>query len=198
MSTLNDAQTSTVTVLLQAGKSIKEISKFAGLERSAVTEIARSLDIDPTSPAQRRAKELFGSNAGHSYQQIAEALRSENLKNDDGKAVHYLTVSTWAANHGWRWGGNPDGDYVPPRPTSGNTRAKYALRVSKSRSAEMNSAKNIKAAVAAAWENLTSGVTDVVQLAVIQGAGAVGVTDLDAVRKALLAAHGETIKKTRV
>lgn len=198
MSTLNDAQISTVTVLLQSGKTIKEISKFAGLERNAVTQVARSLDIEPATPAQRRAKELFAADVGHSYQEIAETLRSENLKNDDGKAIHYLTVSTWTANHGWRWGGSSDGDYVPPHSGSGNTRPKYALRVSKSRSADMNSPAQVHAAVAAAWENLTSGKTDVVQLAVILGAGSAGVTDIDAVRKSLLAEHGETIKRTRV
>ena len=194
---LNKDQVATVTVLLRAGKTIKEISKFADLDRGAVTTVARDLDIEPASGAQKRAKELYGSKDELTYQQVAEQLRSEKLKNDDGKPVHYLTVSTWAANFGWRWGGSKDGEYSPPRAGTGPARSKYTLRLSQKLAAKMNSSSAVHAAANAAWEELDSDRTRVVLLAIIRGAASVGVTDLAAVKKALFDAHGEAIRSAR-
>ena len=54
-SELTSDQKSTVTVLLQAGNTIKEISKLANLDRDAVTQVARTLDLEPDDKAQKRA-----------------------------------------------------------------------------------------------------------------------------------------------
>ncbi len=195
---LSDDHKATVAVLLHAGKSINEISKFVGLDREAVGVVARSLDIEPTSPTQKRAKALFADTAGNSYQAIAAALRRENLTNDNGKPVHYLTISTWANNHGWKWGGSPDGTYVAPSAGANRSATKYSLRISKTRSEELNASARVAAAADAAWHELDTDRTTIVQLAVIRGAAASDVTDLDAVRKALLAKHGEAIRNARV
>lgn len=198
--TLTEQQHSTVSVLLQAGKTVKEIAKFAELDRDAVLATARSLDVEPSTKAQKRAKELYGSTTdedGRTYQEIAAALQSEGLKNDDGNKVHYLTVSTWASNYGWRWGGSTSGDYEPPRPGSAPSRSKYTLRMSKKTSAEVNAPSAITAAAVAAWDELNSDRTRVVQLAIIRGAGVAGVTDLIAVKKALFDKHGTEIREAR-
>lgn len=198
--TLTDQQVSTVTVLLEAGKTVKEIAKFADLDRSAVLATAREIDVTPATKAQQRAKELYGSTSdegGLTYQTIAAQLQAEGLKNDDGNKVHYLTVSTWAANFGWPWGGSPSGDYEPPTPGSAPSRSKYTLRMSKKTAAEVNAPETVEAAAAAAWDELSADRTRIVQLAIIRGAGKAGVTDLVAVKKLLFAIHGEAIRNAR-
>jgi len=198
--TLSSEQISTVTVLLQAGKTVKEIAKFADLDRTAVLATAREVDVEPATKAQKRAKELYGSataDGGLTYQAIAETLQSEGLKNDDGKKVHYLTVSTWAANYGWSWGGSESGDYEPPSPGSTPSRSKYTLRMSKKTSAEVNGAAAISNAATKAWEELSSDRTRIVQLAIIKGAAAASVTDLAAVKKTLFKKHGDAIRTAR-
>lgn len=196
---LTDDEKSTITVLLQAGKTVKEIAKFADIDRDAVLDTARSLDVVPATKAQQRAKELYGSSAddGLTYQDIAAALQAEGLKNDDGNKVHYLTISTWAANYGWRWGGSTSGEYEPPRPGSAPSRSKYTLRMSKKTAAEVNAKPAITAAAGSAWDELKSDRTRIVQLAIIRGAASVGVTDLAAVKKALFAKHGDEIRTAR-
>ena len=196
-SDLNSNQVATITVLLEAGKTIKEISKFADLDRVAVTSVARDLDIDPPTAAQKRAKELFASADGSTYQEVAAQLRAEKLTNDDGKAVHYLSVSTWVANFGWRWGGSEDGEYSPTRVGSSPARSKYTLRLSQKLAAQMNSPSAVEAAANAAWEELDSDRTRVVMLAIIRGAASADVTDVAAVKKALFATHGEAIRSAR-
>ena len=193
---LTSDQKAAIAVLLRAGNSVGEISKMADLDRAAVTQVARDLDVDPPTATQRRAKALYTSDRGLTYQEIAEQLREEKLKTEGGKAPHYLTVSTWVANYGWRWGGSSDGEYAPERSTTAS-RSKYVLRMSKKMSAELNSAKNISAAAKAAWDELDSEATNVVQLAVLRGAASVGVTDLAAVKKALFASHGSTLRTAR-
>lgn len=198
--TLSNEQVSTVTVLLQAGKTVKEIAKFAGLDRDAVMTAAREIDVEPATKAQKRAKALYGSataDGGMTYQAIAATLQSEGLKNDDGKKVHYLTVSTWAGNYGWSWGGSESGDYVAPSPGSAASRSKYTLRMSKKTAAEVNASGAITTAATKAWEELNRDRTRIVQLAIIKGAAAAGVTDLAAVKKALFATHGDAIRNTR-
>lgn len=196
---LTDQQISTVTVLLQAGKTVKEIAKFADLDRSAVLATARAVDVTPATKAQQRAKELYGStdNNGLTYQEIAEHLQTEGLKNDEGNKVHYLTVSTWAANFGWPWGGSVSGDYEPPRPGSAPSRSKYTLRMSRKTAAEVNAAHAIGTAATAAWDELSTDRTRIVQLAIIRGASSAGVTDLAAVKKALFDKHGDAIRSAR-
>lgn len=194
---LTTDQIATVTVLLQANKSIKEISKFAGLDRDAVTEIARSSDLEPSHPTLKRAKELFGSADGHSYQAIADTLNAEGLRAENGKKIHYLTVSTWVANLGWRWGGDPSGDYIAPSPGSNRSKARFALRMTKETAAALNRPSAIDAAADAAWSVLDDDQTDIVQVAVIKGAATAGVTDIDAVRKAVLKRHGDKIRNAQ-
>lgn len=193
---LTPDQRSTVTVLLQAGSTIKEISKLANIEVQDVTEAARNLDLTPEDTTERRAKELFGSPDGLSYADVATRLEQENLTND-GKAVHYLTVATWVANHGWAWGGAPDGDYAPDKASSSPSKSKYTLRMSKAMADDVNSAAAISAAADAAWQALSDEKTLVVAVAVVQGAAAAGVTDLTAVKSELMTSHGETIRTTK-
>ena len=194
---LTPDQQSTATVLLQAGKTIKEIANFAELDRDAVTEIARKLDLTPSDPTQKRAKELYGSADGLTYADVANALGTEGLKND-GEPVHYLTVATWAANHGWPWGGADDGDYAPDRTASAPSRSRYTLRMSKQMAEKVNAADAIAAAGEAAWAELNRDEgTTVVAVAVVKGAAAAGVTDLGAVKKALMERHGEEIRTAK-
>lgn len=194
---LSEDQAATVSVLLKAGKTIKEISKFANLDRSSVTSIARDLNIEPSTATQLRAKELYSSPDAMTYQDIAEALRSGGFTAENGKQVHYLTVSTWASNYGWSWGGSPNGEYLPPRSTSTAGRAKYSLRLSQQASDEINSSSAIKKAADLAWEELGSDRTQVVQIAVIRGAAAAGVTNVHEVRKQVLRSYGDLIRNTR-
>lgn len=184
-------------MLLQAGKTVKEISKFADLDRGAVTEVAREVDIDPPHPTQRRAKELFRADDGPTYQQIADVLNKEKLKTDEGKKVHYLTVSTWVANFGWAWGGAADGEYAPVQVGTGPARSKYTLRLSKTMAADINTATAVSAAAEAAWQELESDNTRIVAVAIIRGAAKVGVTDIAAVKKALFATHGDAIRTAK-
>lgn len=196
-SSLTKDQTATVTVLLQSGKTIKEIAKFAELDRGDVTSVARSLDLAPASPAQKRAKELFGSADGLTYADVAAALKSEGHKNDEGGPVHYLTVATWVANHGWPWGGAKGGVYAPDRTASSASRSKYTLRMSRTMADEVNNAAAITRAANAAWAELTGEGSNIVAVAVVKGAAAEGVTDLAAVKAALLDAHGEELRTAR-
>ncbi len=80
----------------------------------------------------------------------------------------------------------------PPRRVS-----KYTMRMSKAVDAQINTASGIAAAATAAWKLLSSDKTHIVQLAIIQGAAAVGVTDLAAVKKALFDAHGDDIRNAK-
>ena len=194
--TLSEAEESAVTVLLGTGNTIKEISKAAALDRDAVTKVARTLDLEPSDPTQKRAKDLFGSADGLTYADVANALAAEGLKND-GEAVHYLTVATWVANHGWAWGGAPDGDYAPERATSSPAKSRFTLRMSRSTADEVNSSANVRVAADAAWQALDSDQTRVVAVAVVKGAAAAGATDIAAVKAALMEHHGEAIRTAR-
>lgn len=197
-STLNDEQRSIVKFLLGTGKTIKEISKFTELDRAAIAEVARELDIEPASKVQQRAKQLFDSEEGLSYQQVAESLRSESYRNDDGKPIHYLTVSTWVGNFGWRWGGSDDGVYEPPSGANAQNRSRYSLRVSRKVNAEINSERNVNIAAEAAYGELENDRTRIVAVAIIKGAAKAGVTDIAAVKKTLFANHGESIRSARI
>ena len=92
-------------MLLQAGKTIKEIVKFAELDSRAVTKVARKLDLEPTSEVQRRGKELYASPQGMTFQEIAKTLAGQGFTADDGAPMHHLTVASWVKNYGWAWGG---------------------------------------------------------------------------------------------
>lgn len=196
-SPLTSDQKSTVTVLLHAGKTVKEIAGFADLDRDAVTEIARKLDLEPDGATKKRAKALFGSSDGFTYADVANALSGEGLDND-GESVHYLTVATWVANHGWPWGGAKDGEYAPDRSASSPSRSRYTLRMSKAMAEEVNDAKAIAAAADAAWDVLRAeDGTTIVAVAVVQGAAAAGVTDLAAVKSSLMERHGEELRTAK-
>lgn len=194
---LSAEEIAVVTHLLQNGKTIKEIAKFASLEREAVRTVASDLDVAPASAAQRKAKELFGAEEGLSYKEIAEQMNAARLKTADGKPIHHLTVAGWVRDYGWRWGGADDGEYAPATTPGSASKSKYALRLSKTADAELNSVRAVKAAADAAWSELTSDATRVVQVAVIRGAAKEGVTNVSGVRKALLAAHGSAIRSAR-
>lgn len=184
-------------MLLQTGKTIKEIAKFADLEVDAITQLARTLDLEPATPAQRRGKELYASDAGHTYQEIAKQLAAEGHTGDDDGPMHHLTVASWVRNYGWAWGGAADGAYAPEKVTRPAARSRYVLRLSKTLDAEINAPGTIKQAAEAAWTELASDSTRVVQLAVIRGAAKVGVTDLVEVKKQLLELHGEEIRTAK-
>jgi len=184
-------------MLLRSGKSIRDIAKFADLDAAAVTGVARKLDLEPATEAQRRAKALYGSAEGLTFQAIAKALAADGFTADDEAPMHHLTVASWVRNFGWPWGGAADGDYAPERAASAPVRSRYTLRMSKSLDAEINTSELITAAADAAWVELSTDTTRIVQLAIIKGAAAVGVTDLAAVKKALLEKHGETIRTSR-
>ena len=194
---LNAAQVTTVTMLLQAGKTIKEIAKFASIDVGSVTKVARDLDIEPTTAARKRAKEMFGNSKGYAYQEIAKMLDAEGLRGDDGAAMHHLTVASWARSFGWKWGGSADGSYTPERAATSPARSRYVLRLSKAVEADLNSASQISAAADAAWQELATDRTRIVQLAVIRGAAAAGATDLGAIKDALMVAHGDAIRSSR-
>lgn len=183
-------------MLLSAGKTIRDIAKFAELDAHAVTQVARELDREPDTEAQRRAKELFGSGEGLTYQRVAKQLATEGHTADDGEPMHHLTVASWVRNYGWAWGGAADGEYAPEQP-SNSVRSRYVLRLSKSMDAEINSTDALAAAVDAAWNELTSDKTRVVQLAIIRGSAMTGVTNVTAVKKQLMAKHGDEIRNTR-
>ena len=193
---LTSDQESTVSVLLQAGNTIKEISKLANLDRGAVTMVARSLDLEPQDPTQKRAKQLFGSSDALTYADVANGLKSEGLKNE-GEAVHYLTVAGWVANQGWAWGGAEDGDYAPERAASSPAKSRYTLRMSRSLDEDVNSGANIVQAADAAWAELESDKTRVVAVAVVKGAASAGVTDIAAVKASLMERHGEAIRTAK-
>ena len=195
---LTQEETGAITMLLGTGKAIKDIAKFADLDVDAVTMVARELDLEPATEAQRRAKELFASPKGVSYQEVAKQLASEGHAGDDGAPMHHLTVAAWVRNFGWAWGGADDGNYDPDRPGSTAGRSRFLMRLSKSVDAEINTPAGIKTAAAAAWTELESDKTHVVQLAIIRGAASAGVTDLAEVKKALMAAHGDEIRNARV
>ncbi|MEM7095230.1 MAG: hypothetical protein AAF567_19685 [Actinomycetota bacterium] len=194
--TLSPDQKSTVTVLLQAGKNINEISKFAELDTGAVTGVARELDITPSDPTQMRAKELFGSNEGLSYAEVAKMLQQEGLTNG-GESVHYLTVSSWVANHGWAWGGSPDGEYTTPRSATSPAKSRFTLRMSKTLDEDVNGATAIAEAADAAWNLLQGDDTRIVAVAVVKGAASAGVTDIAGVKGALMERHGEAIRSAK-
>jgi len=191
-------QTAGVTMLLQAGKTIKDIVKFAELDVAAVTTVARDLDLEPATEVQRRGKELFASADGLTYQEIAKALAGQGFTADDGAPMHHLTVASWVRNFGWRWGGAADGDYAPERSASGPARSRFVLRLSKTLDAQINRPQAIAGAAEAAWQELASDKTRIVQLAIIKGAAVLGVTDLAAVKKVLLDTHGEDIRAAKV
>ncbi len=182
-------------MLLQAGKTIKEIAKFAELDMHGITKVARELDIEPATDVQRRGKALYGSSSGLTFQEIAKTLTNEGFAGDDGAPMHHLTVASWVKNFGWPWGGADDGEYAPERGTRPSAQSRYLLRLSKALSAEINTADKIEAAAAAAWSELDADATRVVQLAIIRGAAAAGVTDLAAVKKALLDHHGSELRR---
>ena len=184
-------------MLLQAGKTIKEIAKFAELDRGAVTKVARKLDLEPATEVQRAGKELYASSDGLTFQEIAKILAGQGFTSDDGAPMHHLTVASWVKNYGWAWGGAADGDYAPERTSVGAASSKYVLRLSKGLDAELNAPAKIASAAESAWAELSSDRTHVVQLAIIRGAAAVGVTDLAAVKKTLLEAHGTEIRNAR-
>lgn len=189
-------QTAAVTLLLQAGKTIKEISAFADLDRASVTEVARELDIEPATAPQRRAKALFVSSDGVTYQEIAKTLDAEGLGDGDGP-THHLTIAKWARDYGWRWGGSDDGRYAPDRAAIAPARTRYTLRLSKGLDAEINAPAAISAAAKAAYDELTSDRTRVLAVAIVKGAAQSGVTDLAAVKKQLLDTHGDEIRSAR-
>ena len=180
-------------MLLQAGKTIKEIAKFAELDASAITKVARKLDIEPNSEVQKRAKVLYGATSGSTFQEIAQTLAGEGFTADDGAPMHHLTVASWAKNYGWPWGGAEDGDYAPER-TSPPSRSRYVLRLSKALDLEINAPERVRAAADAAWTELSEDRTRIVQQAVIRGAASTGVTDLTAVRKVLLEVYAADVR----
>ncbi len=184
-------------MLLQAGKTIKEIVKFAELDNRAVTKVARKLDLEPTTEVQRRGKELYASSQGVTFQEIAKTLAGQGFAADDGATMHHLTVASWVKNYGWAWGGAENGDYAPERSATVAARSKYVLRLSKALDVEVNTAAKINAAVEAAWTELSTDKTHVVQLAIIRGAGHAGVTDLVEVKKALMEIHGTEIRTAK-
>ena len=194
---LSSDQTSTIEVLLGTGKSVKEIHKFTDIDRDAIVAIARDVNLIPKDPAQKRAKELFAESVGHTYADIAEALRSEGLTND-GEPIHYLTVSTWVNEHGWAWGGAADGEYAPDRPSASSARSKYTLRMSRSTLDEVNATAQINKAADAAWAALETEATLIVAVAVVKGAAAAGATDIAAVKAALMDRHGDTIRAAKI
>lgn len=73
-------------------------------------------------------------------------------------------------------------------------RSKYTMRMSKAMSAEVNTTEALSAAADAAWDELKSDRTRIVELAVIRGASQAGVTDRTVVKKLLLERHGEEIR----
>lgn len=184
-------------MLLHAGKTIRDIAKFAELDANGVTKVARELDLEPATEGQRRGKALYGSSEGLTFQEIAKALAAEGFTADDDAPMHHLTVASWVRNFGWPWGGAADGEYAPERAASAPVRSRYTLRLSKAIDAEINDPKLISAAADAAWAELSADNTRIVQLAIIKGAAAIGVTDLAAVKKTLLENHGETIRTTK-
>ncbi len=185
-------------MLLEAGKTIKEIAKFADLDMQAVTKVARELDIEPSTRAQRRGKALYGSSKGSTYQEIAKTLAAEGFTGEDDAPMHHLTVASWVKNFGWPWGGAADGDYAPERAATASSRSRYLLRLSKALDAELNTSDKIAQAAEAAWNELVSESTRVVQLAIIRGAANAGVTDLAAVKRVLLDLHGAAIRGATV
>lgn len=193
---LSSDQESTVTVLLQAGKNISEISKFADLDAAAVTQVARALDLTPSDATQKRAKQLFASADGLSYAEVANTLQQEGLKNE-GQAVHYLTVSSWVANHGWAWGGSEDGEYSTPRSATSPAKSRYTLRMSKSLDDDVNATAKINEAADAAWKTLDNDDTRIVAVAVVKGAASAGVTNIAAVKSALMDRHGDAIRSAK-
>lgn len=193
---LNADQTATVATLLKVGKTVKEICKFVDLPVKQVTGIARSLDLTPDSKTKKRAKQLYGSQDGLTYADIAQTLQKEKMSNE-GEPIHYLTVATWVANHGWSWGGSDDGDYKPDRKAGAASRSKYTLRMSKRLMAEVNSNAALNQAAASAWQELREDRTNVVAVAVVRGAAAAGCTDIAEVKTRLLDRHGEAIRAAR-
>lgn len=184
-------------MLLHAGKTIKEIVKFAELDNHAVTSVARSLDLEPATEVQRRAKQLYASPNGLTFQEIAKRLAAQGFTADDEAPMHHLTVASWVKNYGWAWGGATDGDYAPERAAAAPARSKYTMRMSKALDAEINTEAGIVAAATAAWKLLSSDKTHIVQLAIIQGASVAGVTDLAAVKATLFEAHGDEIRTAK-
>lgn len=183
-----------VTMLLNAGKTIKEIAKFAELDVAAVTQVARNLDLEPATEAQRRGKALYGAAEGLTFQEIAKRLAAEGFTADEDAPMHHLTVASWVRNYGWPWGGAADGDYAPERTAGTPARSRYVLRLSKSMDEQVNSPEAIASAVTHAWSELVEDKTRIVQVAIIRGAALAGVTDLSTIKKELLAAHGEAIR----
>lgn len=195
---LTENQKAAVTVLLKAGKTVREISKFAELEASAVTAQARALNLHPEDPREVRAKQLFAEPSGLTYQQIAEKMNEEGFTLENGKRIHYLTVSHWALNNGWAWGGAEDGDYVPPTALASRKKAKYAIRISRRLADKINGPAQIARAADIAFEVLESDQTNVVQVAVVKGAAASGSTDIYRIRKNLLSRYGDQIRNARI
>jgi len=194
---LTPDQSAAATLLLRSGKTIKEIAKFAQLDIDGITLVARSLDLEPTTSEQKRAKAIYASPEGLTFQEVAKRLTSEGHVGEDGDSMHHLTVASWVKNYGWAWGGAPDGNYAPERAAAITPRSKYVLRLSKALDAEVNTEAKIKQAADLAWEELSSDKTRIVQLAVIRGAAAVGVTDLARVKAVLLDIHGTPIRTAR-
>jgi len=184
-------------MLLQAGKTIRDIAKFAELDAQAITQVARKLDLEPATAAQKRGKALYGSTDGLSFQEIAKRLATEGFTADDDAPMHHLTVASWVRNYGWPWGGAEDGEYAPERAAANPARSRYVLRLSKALDAEVNSPGKIAAAADAAWAELVADKTRIVQLAVIRAAANAGLTDIVAIKKALLTKHGDAIKSAK-
>jgi len=195
---LGEQQVAAITMLLQNGKTVKEIVKFAEMDSGSVTRVARQLDLEPTTEVQRRGKELYASSSGLTFQQIAKQLASEGFTAEDDAPMHHLTVASWVKNYGWGWGGAADGEYAPEHTASKTARSKYVRRLSKSLDAEVNADDKIAAAAESAWHELSSDRTVLVQLAVIRGAAHAGVTDVGAVKKVLFETHGDEIRSATV
>ena len=185
-------------MLLQTGKTIRDIAKFAEIDVDQVTSVARTLDLEPATEPQRRGKALYSSAEALTFQEIAQRLAGEGFTGDDGAPMHHLTVASWVKNFGWSWGGSDDGDYAPERVARPQAKSKYTMRVSKERAEQINAPANVAKAAEAAWQELVSDRTLVVQIAVIKGAAAAEVTDLVEVKKVLMDQHGDHLRTAKV
>lgn len=194
---LSAEEVATVTVLLQSGKTIKEITKFVDFDSDAVTKVARNLDLTPATEVQRRAKLLYGTDEALTFQQIAQRLAGEGFTSDDDEPLHHLTIASWVKNYGWPWGGAADGNYAPPSAASPTVRSRYVLRLSAQLAEQVNTPAKITDAAAHAWQQLNDDKTRIVQLAIIRGAAHADVTDLAAVKHALLDTYGEQLRSAK-
>lgn len=187
MTDKNDTE-ATIGVLLSAGRTVPEVTKLLEVEKSTVREVAKHLNLCGDDEQMKRAHHLF-TNEGLDYSAISADISTKK------KPVHRLTVAAWARRYGWPWGGAEDGEYFQ-RPKSVGSR-RWVIRQNAKARAETNSPKAIELAADAAWEHLISGQR-VVALAVIDGCAEMEVTDVAAVRRALLKKHGDEIRSTTV